>query len=186
MAQIVPYLVGGVTAFLVADVVPLPSPSEQFGALRSSIAAPAPALGTPGSSVNRAVKRDRGAISKVVRPAASIATVEVIGVRDAAIVTRDRDGRELFRTDPLNNVTIVTKNLNLPEVTVRQHNGSVIRPVPVEVIPAQPARDRKPRGPKVPLGCEPSFSVVAAPSLAHHTGRCMARLQAPWKAISQG
>ena len=31
--QIVPYLVGGLTAFLVADIVPIPSPSQQFGAV---------------------------------------------------------------------------------------------------------------------------------------------------------
>jgi hypothetical protein len=45
------------------------------------------------------------------------------------------------------------------------------------------ARDRKPpnrRERKIPIGCEPSFSPVAAPSLAHHTGRCMARLETPW------
>ena len=55
---------------------------------------------------------------------------------------------------------------------------------------AQPEDDEQPqrggRGGstrKVPLGCEPSFSPVAAPSLAHHTGRCMARLQVPQTAF---
>ena len=46
--QIVPYLVGGLTAFLVADIVPIPSPSQQFGAVRTAISAPAPLLGTLG------------------------------------------------------------------------------------------------------------------------------------------
>jgi hypothetical protein len=147
MAQIIPYLVGGVTAFLVADIIPLPSPSEQFGALRAGIAAPAPLLGTPASSVNRAAKRDRGVMPNT----------------------------------PMNDVTTVAKNLNnnLPGLTVRHHhNERVVRPAPVEVIPAQPPGDRKPRTRKVPLGCEPSFSPVAAPSLSHHTGRCVADLQA--------
>ena len=102
-------------------------------------------------------------------------------MRDAAIVYRDRDGRELYRTDPLNNVTVVTKGLHLPEVTVRQHANSAVKPVPVDALQEQ-ARDRKPepRERKVPLGCEPSFSPVASPSLAHHIGRCMAHLTAPW------
>lgn len=155
MAQIVPYLIGGVAAFLVADILPLPSPSEQFGALRSSIAAPAPLLGTPGSSVNRAAKRDRGAMPSPI-------------VMDVTTVAKN-----------------LNKNLNKnpPEVTAHQHDGSVVRPAPVEIVPVQPVRDRKPRTRKVPLGCEPSFSPVAAPSLAHHTGRCMARLQVPQTAF---
>jgi hypothetical protein len=107
----------------------------------------------------------------------------VVGLHDAAIVYRDREGRELFRTDPVNNVTIMTKGLQLPEVTVRQHSSSAVKPVPLDVLHDQQARDRKPptsRERKVPIGCEPSFSPVAAPSLAHHTGRCVAHLQMPW------
>jgi hypothetical protein len=184
MIKIVPYLAGGMTAFLVADFVPLPSPSEQFVAMRTAVSAPAPLLGTPGSAVNRAAKADRGAATRSAAPVTRIATVEVVGLHDAAIIYRDRDGRELFRTDPVNNVTVMTKGLKLPEVTVRQHSSSAVRTVPINEIQEQ-ARERKPqspRGPKVPLGCEPSFSPVAAPSLAHHTGRCMAALQIPRKA----
>jgi hypothetical protein len=177
--KIVPYLVGGLTAFLVTDLLPIPSPTQQFGAVRAAVSAPV--LGTQGSAINRAAKADRGTTSRPAQTVSlsSIATVEVVGLSDAAIVYRDRDGRELFRTDPLNNVTIVTKGLQLPEVTVRQHSGSAVKPIPVNEIQEQ-ARDgkqpRTPRGPKVPIGCEPSFSPVAAPSLAHHTGRCVARL----------
>jgi hypothetical protein len=186
MAHIIPYLLGGLTAFLVSDVVPIPSPTEMGSALRASLSTPAVAQGTPASSINRASKGDRGAASRPGHAAARIATVEVVGLRDAAIVYRDRDGRELFRTDPLNNITVVTKGLQLPEVTVRQDSSSVVKPVPADVLQEQ-ARDRKPKSPrdrKVPIGCEPSFSPVAAPSLAHHTGRCMARLEAPWTALN--
>ena len=181
--QIVPYLFGGLTAFLVTDLMPIPSPTQQFGAVGAAISAPAPALGTSGASINRAAKADRGALPPPAQAAARIATVEVVGLRDAAIVYRDRDGNELFRTDPVNNVTIVTKGLQLPEVTVRQHSRSTIKPVPINEIREQ-TREEKPRarGPKVPVGCEPSFSPVAAPSLAHHTGRCVANLETPWTA----
>ena len=175
MAKIVPYLIGGMAAFAAADVLPLPSPSEHFSALRASFAAPAP-LGTPGSSVNRVAKRDRAVAARPLPASAQIATVEVIGLDNAAIVYRDRGGRELFRTDPISNVTVVTNGLKLPEVTIRKYDGSVVRPVPVDAV-NEPAGDTKPRKrPKVPLGCESSFSSVAAPSLAHHLGRCMAKL----------
>ena len=66
------------------------------------------------SSVNRSAKADRGSMVHSAEASARIATVEVVGLRDAAIVYRDRDGRELLRTDPVSNVTIVTKGLQLP------------------------------------------------------------------------
>ena len=90
----------------------------------------------------------------------------------------------MFRTDPVSNVTIVTKGLQLPEVTVRQHSSSAVKPIPVDALQEQ-ARDRKPPEPrqrKLPIGCEPMFSPVASPSLAHHAGRCMAHLTVPWSA----
>jgi hypothetical protein len=43
-----------------------------------------------------------------------IAVIEVVGIRDTAVVYRDRSGHELFRTDPVANVTIVAKGLVLP------------------------------------------------------------------------
>jgi hypothetical protein len=126
MAQIVPYLLGGLTAFLVMDVAAMSPPAQQSGAV-STISAPA-LLGTPASSVNRAAKSDRA--------------------------------------------------------TVTRHSSNMVKPpLPVKTLQEHQARDRKPaspRQPKVPVGCEPSFSPVAAPSLAHHTGRCMARLESPW------
>jgi hypothetical protein len=172
--QIVPYLAGGLTVFLMMDVIPIRSPSEQFGAVRAAISSPAPLLGTPGSNVNRAAKSNRGTAPRSGTAAARVATVEVVGLRDTAIVYRDRDGRELFRTDPVNNVTVITKGLPLPEVTVRQHSSRAVKPVPIyEINERADDNKRRQRAPKVPVGCEPSFSPVAAPSLAHHTGRCM-------------
>jgi hypothetical protein len=155
--QIVPYLVGGLTAFLVMDIAPIPSPTEQLGALRASMSAPTLGLGTQASSINRAAKGDRGAMPRPAPAAAPIAPVESVSLRDA-------------------NMTIMTKGL-------RQHSGNAVKPVPLDVLHDQQARDRKPpasRERKVPIGCEPSFSPVAAPSLAHHTGRCVAHLQRPW------
>jgi hypothetical protein len=181
MAYVVPYLLGGLTAFLVSEFVPFSSAAGHLsGAMQSEHAVPAQLRGTPGSSVNRTSKGNRNAASRTAVGNSHIATVEVVGLRDTAIVYRDRDGRELFRTDPMNNVTLVTKGLHLPEVTVRQHSSSAVKPVPVRTLHEQnQVRERKPAVParrKVPVGCEPLFSPVASPSLSHHAGRCMAEL----------
>ena len=178
MAKIV-LLVGGLTAFLVGGVALVSSPYERFGATPASMAASTARQGTPGSSVNRAVKADRGAAPRATPATARFTAYEILGLRAAAVVYRESDGRELFHIDPVSNVTIATKDPQLPEVTVHQYDGSVVRPVPVE---NEQRQDRKPspRKRKLMIGCEPSFSPVAAPSLAHHTGRCMARLETPW------
>ncbi len=175
MIRIAPCLAGGLAAIVAMDYVP--------AATRHLAAAPSaewlhPAFHAPG-----APKADRAAPARPAGAVLSIATVEVVGLRDAAIVYRDREGRELFRTDPLNNVTIVTKGLSLPEVTVRQDANSRARPVPVREIDEsrdRPAERTRPAAPgRMPLGCESSFSPVASPSMAHHMGRCMAENSPP-------
>jgi hypothetical protein len=129
-----------------------------------------PASQTPGAreTVNRAVKGDRLAgptASRSDEP--TIATVEVIGVHDAAIVYRDRDGRELFRTDPLRNVTVISKGFVLPQLTLRETPQST------------PARIEPPReleaAPSMPIGCEPLASPIADPNLSRITGRCLSQ-----------
>jgi hypothetical protein len=135
--QIVPYLAGGLTVFLMMDAVPIRSPSEQFAAMRVAISAPAPLLGTPASNVNRAAKSNRLAA-------------------------------------PRSGDAVATEGLPLPDVAMRQHSNRPVKPGPIYEINER-ADDNKRRqlAPKVPVGCEPSFSPVAAPALAHHTGRCM-------------
>jgi hypothetical protein len=165
MARVIPYVVGGLAAVLLMDLGP--SMIRQAGLLVATPSAAATVMQTS----NAARKGDRASRPAVQAAAPEIATVEVVGLRQPAIVYRDRDGRELYRTDPVNNVTIVIKDLLLPEVTVRERgasNAPVV--VPVESTPKQPPQPR----PAPPVGCEPSFSPVAAPTLSHLTGRCMA------------
>jgi hypothetical protein len=138
----------------------------------SLVASPS-AAATVTQTSNVARKGDRAGRPAVQAGAPEISTVEVVGLRQPAIVYRDRDGRELYRTDPVNNVTIVIKDLLLPEVTVRERGASNVPVVvPVESTPQQPPQP--PPGATPPVGCEPSFSPVAAPALSHLTGRCMA------------
>jgi hypothetical protein len=101
-----------------------------------------------------------------------IATVEVVGVRDTAIVYRDRQGRVLFSTDPLANMTVVTKNLLLPEVTVRETAESEIERVPVEKTRA-PGSDKPPS----PEGCESGLSPDISPTVPTAKNRCIVEIE---------
>ena len=116
--------------------------------------------------INRERKGDALRVSAAAQSRSEIKTVEVIGVRDAAIIYRDRDGSILFHTDPLANVTIVSKNVDLPEVTIRDTEATKVERVPIEST-----------GPSAPLhGCESAFARPSPESLTRTPSRCVTEL----------
>jgi hypothetical protein len=123
------------------------------------------------TSMNRALKGDRMSLSGLRRSDENIVTtVEVVGIRDASVIYRDRDGRILFQTDPPSNVTIVAKGVVMPELTMR------------ETMRSTPARIEVPAGlraPRIPVGCDPVVSAIAEPGLSRHlagvTGHCVSQ-----------
>ena len=75
-------------------------------------------------------------------------------------------------------IATVTERPPLPEVTVRQQSGGAVKPVPLQT-PSESGDSRTPkRKLEVRDGCEPLFSPVVSPSMAHHTGRCIAAIEA--------
>jgi hypothetical protein len=157
-----------------------------LGGLGTEAAARTAALAAP---IDRTRKSDRLPVATTARPEAKIiSTVEVVGIRDAAIVYRDRDGRILYQSDPLTNATVVTKGVVLPEVTVRETQRSTVRPVATDAIPPRalpnqpaassrdlPARPASTPGarPRIPEGCDPAASPIAAPQLSHILSKCL-------------
>src|SRR6266542_4489690 len=153
MGSLAPHIVTGVVLALALD---------HFSLLAGTFAIPS------GSAINsdvitsmkradRSVKGNRRASPRRENSRTRIGTVEIVGLRDTAIVYRDREGRILFGNDPLTNTTIAAKNLDLPEVTVRDPDAVAVRPVPVE---ASPRAER----PRLPIGCDPSVGPLAGPS----------------------
>jgi len=127
---------------------------------------PAGLTPTDHQSVNRAHKGDRLALPpNYHQTKRTVATVEVVGVHDTAIVYRDRDGEVLFRTDPVSNVTVISKGFVVPQLTLRDSPQSKPRPM---VAP----HDRN-AAPAIPVGCEPIASPIVEPGLAHIVGRCL-------------
>jgi len=150
-------LIGGVAAITAwALVAPSFDPAAHMGLSHAG-----------HESVNRAPKSDRLVLPPRYRHAArTVATVEVIGVHDAAIVYRDRDGNLLFQTDPVSNVTVIAKGFVAPQLTLRDTPQS--KPAPLVATP----RDLD-AAPKLPIGCEPPASPIVQPDLARLPGRCL-------------
>jgi len=110
MGSLAPHIVAGVVLVLVLD---------HFSLLAETFAIPS--ASPINSDVIMSMKRvdHSGKGNRLVSPRREnsrtrIGTVEIVGLRDTAIVHRDREGRILFRNDPLTNTTIVTKNLTCP------------------------------------------------------------------------
>lgn len=175
------------TSAIVAWVLVTYPADLTFGFLRDA-GASAAARGI-AASVNRTQKSDR--LAKPARTQArTISTVEVVGLRDAAIIYRDRDGRVLYQTDPLTNVTMISKGVVLPEITLRETAGSAVRTVPVPAATSkrpdsQPAASSQERThpavlpaktekrPRIPEGCDSAASPIAAPQLSHVLSKCI-------------
>lgn len=136
-----------------------------------------PVASTAGQ-VDRTAKGDRLARVSDSQAPAKVSVVEVVGVRDTAVVYRDREGRVLFSTDPVANVTIVAKGVVLPEVTVRESADATTTTVPVSRTPPPntPVRtlQEEDKKPKKLVGCDPLVSPLAGSTLSQVAGRCIA------------
>ena len=117
-------------------------------------------------TINRENKGDALAAPQAAQPRIPIKTVEVVGIRNAAIVYRDRDGNVLFRTDPVANVTVVTKNVDLPEVTIRDTADTKVQRISVE----------RPQPAEQPQGCESAFARPSPVALTRLSSRCLAQI----------
>ncbi len=121
------------------------------------------------SSINREAKGDKLPVANGETVRTKIRSVEVIGLSNASIVYRDRDGNILYRTDPLANVTVVSKNIELPEVTIRETEAAEVERIPVE----EASPDTRPHG------CESAFARPSPESLTRMSSRCVTDISAP-------
>jgi hypothetical protein len=153
------------TLGLISLVISGPS---SFATVSSAVVAPASKPARTLYDVDRSAKGDRLTIRQAggERSRSEVASVEVIGIRDAAIVYRDREGRVLFRTDPVANVTVVGKGVALPDVTVRENRATAPKPLPVRTLPDDKRRQLE--------GCDPLVSPLAGSPLSQVAGRCLA------------
>lgn len=116
------------------------------------------------NAVDRTGKSDPLPLPVAKQARIAIKSVEVVGIRDAAIVYRDRNGSVLYRTDPVTNVTIIAKNVDLPEVTVRDNAAAKVNHMSIEgTAPDAP-----------PVGCESSFARPSPAELTRVPSRCLA------------
>jgi len=150
---------------------------------------------TPATAVDRTLKGDR----LLRMPDGNSARPEITKVEigpGEAILLRDRAGSTLFSVDPTAQRTIIAKNVALPQLTLQTtaRGPAPEAREPAPAVQSPPAVDREPsrttvstgRKPeaKRPAGCDPAFSPITAPELAHIFGRCVTSIEAPTRLAS--
>jgi hypothetical protein len=58
-----------------------------------------------------------------IDPASVVSHVELIGPKGTVVEFRDPSGNLVYRSDPVNNTTVVAKNAVIPSFTVRERDG---------------------------------------------------------------
>jgi hypothetical protein len=169
MRGLIGYLVGG---FAVVFAMDYAAPPGGAGLESASHAA---ALTLPRTNVvNRAAKGDKSAL------ASSIAGLDTE-------YARNRSGRVLFQTDPVANATVAAKGAMRPEGIMRETRNmretrSAIEKAPgaTDMTPVSQSSPpaRKIPTQKIPEGCDPAFSPLAASARANNfTARCLAAIE---------
>lgn len=158
---------GGAVAGLAAAALSVTILGNELLAPNAARAGAAQMQGNAEFSIARASKTDALPVPNTPQTRAEIKSVEVVGVRGASIVYRDRSGNILFQTDPLANVTVVSKNVELPEVTIRETEATKVERVPA----GEADRSAKPHG------CESEFARPAPEALTRTSSRCVTDLR---------
>jgi len=157
------YLVGGALAALAIDGM-----SGDFEALRwAGLSELLPATSAP--VINRELKGNRLPVG-VTNVVSTARTVRLAGQIDNVVGPVDFTRTVMFNPVPMTGLGSAGQNFGTWNVglgrptpsrpTLRQ--DAPVRPIPTRTAP-----------PRLPEACDPAFSPIAAPTLAHIIGRCL-------------
>lgn len=126
-----------------------------------------------------AAKGDRLMPVQAVENAMSISIVEIVGLTHATIILRDSNGEVLYRSDPRSGITTMTKNTDLPILTVKEDMQSpAVQHPPVSQREGKDEGARKPKR-QTPMGCMGDVSPLASASANRMPSLCLAALEQP-------
>jgi hypothetical protein len=136
-----------------------------------------PAQAAAIQQVATAAKADRAAAPLPGSARTSVAVVELVGVAQATVILRDRDGELLYRSDPDAGTTTLAKNTDLPVVTLKAETQSPVvqHPVTRREGSEMPAQDQKKKR-RNPVGCVGDLSSLVHSSAERSPSLCLALL----------
>jgi len=128
---------------------------------------------TDASSVERTLKADRLPIAQPSPAPAVVSSVELVGVSQTTIILRDRFGQILYRSDPLTNTTLASKDADIPSITLKETPQSPTATRPLQAPERREGLENKgKRG--IPVGCEGVVSPLVNHELRRVPSLCLA------------
>lgn len=135
------------------------------------------ALFHEASARQPAVKGDRMAGPVSADNLATVSTVELIGISQAVVILRDRDGRILYQSDPRSGVTTFARNTDLPIVTLKEEVQRPVAQHPVNRQEGNEAPQEQKQKRRNPVGCVGDVSPLAKASANRMPSLCLALLE---------
>jgi hypothetical protein len=124
-----------------------------------------------------APKGDRLIAARSAGHPVSVSIVEIVGLSRATVILRGDDGEVLYRSDPRSGITTVSKNTEIPILTMKDD----LQSPPVQHPPVTREGNDEPRKQKrrTPIGCMGDVSPLAKASANRMPSLCLASLDQP-------
>ncbi|WP_262270917.1 MULTISPECIES: hypothetical protein [Microvirga] len=125
------------------------------------------------------VKGDRIAAPVPASRPAAVSIVELVGVSNAAVILRDRDGKVLYKSDPRSGITTFARDTDLPVVTLKEEVPGPVAQHPVRRQEGSETPQNQSQKPKSrnPIGCVGDVSPLARASANRMPSLCLASLE---------
>ncbi|RDI58595.1 hypothetical protein [Microvirga subterranea] len=107
----------------------------------------------------------------------TVTVVELVGMSQATVILRDRDGRVLYKSDPQAGTTTFSKNTDLPVVTLKEEErGPAVQQHPTVRREGNETPATTPQKRRNPVGCVGDVSPLARASADRSPSLCLALL----------
>ncbi len=127
--------------------------------------------------MNASSKGDRITAPAPSATPATVSIVELVGVTDAMVILRDRDGKVLYKSDPRMGTTIYSRDTDLPVVTLKEDVRAPVAQHPVRRQEGNEAPGEQKQKSRKPVGCMADVSPLAKASADRMPSLCLAFLE---------
>ena len=108
---------------------------------------------------------------------ATVSIVELVGVAQATVILRDRDGKVLYKSDPHAGTTIYARDTDLPVVTLKEEMQAPAAQHPVNQREGNEAPGEQKQKARKPVGCIGDVSPLAKASADRMPSLCLALVE---------
>jgi len=128
-------------------------------------------------SMNASTKGDRMMAPVPSTSPATVSIVELVGVAQATVILRDRDGKVLYKSDPRSGTTIYARDTELPVITLKEDAQAPATQHPASRREGNEAPREEKQKTRKPVGCLGDVSPLAKASADRMPSLCLALLR---------